>query len=271
MLTISSNFTRYDFERVNLFLPKLIKVFDKYFDELLFFYDEGPEVGRIKKLHSSKNVTTFDEDQIQDILNLDSRIKIVKLDESILKLTSIHFFKNEHVLKCSAGTPISHFLNVFLLAKNQYIFRCDCDVFFYDNGFINLSIDKIRQNQIFVQPPSHFSSERTFSTRAFFANKDALNNCLPIKPLKRGLKTIIKCYLSGNYVSPYYSLEEMLQTYFHNQTTYIDRYYGDTLHVCTRDEFTLTNFSKNMDRFLCGDIPKKQKEFSINYNHNLWD
>ena len=54
MLTISSNFTRYDFERVNLFLPKLIKVFDKYFDELLFFYDEGPEVGRIKKLQSSK-------------------------------------------------------------------------------------------------------------------------------------------------------------------------------------------------------------------------
>ena len=67
-------------------------------------------------------------------------------------------------------------------------------MFFFDNGFINLSIDKIRQNQMFVQPPSHFSSERTFSTRAFFANKDALNNCLPIKPLKRGLKTIIKCY-----------------------------------------------------------------------------
>ena len=55
----------------------------------------------------------------------------------------------------------------------------------------------------------------------------------------------------------------MLQTYFHNQTTYIDRYYGDTLHVCTRESLSLQIFLRIWIDFYVEISQKNKKNFLL--------
>lgn len=272
MISLTINSTMFDEARLLAFLPRLVKTFDNFFDELLIIHDSQKPEGRIALLHNYSNDQVIEKEFLDDISSIDERIRIVKFDSKRLEETSKFFFKKKGINRCSDGTPITAFLYGIKAAKNNLIFRADCDVFFYDNGFIENAIKILKEGRyLLVQPPSHWNSYKTFSTRGFFVNRLLFEQTLPIRLYKHNIFTLANKIIKNKYSNSYLSLEGILQKQYESQVYFQQLSLGNMLHVCTRDEFLNQDISRNLDAFCEGNIPVSQTNTSINYISELWD
>ena len=272
MISLTTNSTMFDEARLLAFIPRLVKTFDNYFDELLIIHDIQKPEGRIALLHNYSNEEVKENEFLDYISSIDERIRIVKFDSKRLKETSKFFFKKEGINRCSDGTPISAFLYGIKAAKNNLIFRADCDVFFYDNGFIKNALKVLKEGRyILVQPPSNWNSFKTFSTRAFFIDRLLLEQTLPINLHRHNIFNLANKILKNKYSNPFLSLEGILQKQYGSQVYFQQLSLGNMLHVCTSDEFLHQDISTNLDAFCEGNIPDSQTNTSINYISELWN
>ena len=272
MISLTVNATTFDEPRLLAFIPRLVKTFNIYFDELLIIHDSQIPEGRIALQHNISNDQITDNKFLDDISLIDERIRIVKFDSKKLEETSKFFFKEKNINRCSDGTPITAFLYGIKAAKNNMIFRADCDVFFYDNGFIKNALKILKEGRfLFVQPPSPWNSFKTFSTRGFFVNRFLFEQTLPIKLYQHNLFNLAKKILKNKYSNPYLSLEGIMQKKYESQVYFQQLTLGNMLHVCKRDEFLNQDISRNLDAFCEGNIPVSQTNTSINYISELWD
>ena len=121
-----------------------------------------------------------------------------------------------------------------------------------------------------VQPPSHWNSFTTFSTRAFFVDRSLFQKSFPIKLYKHNVFNLANKILNNKYTNSYLSLEGILQKQFESEIYFQKLSLGNMLHVCTRDEFLNQDIYRHLDAFCKGKIPNSQANTSINYISELW-
>ena len=144
MVSFVTNATLKDAVRLDVFVPHVLAVFDGSIDELIIVIDGLREAGRISRLHQSEAIAdTITPTYLEKLKTTDTRIKIINCDYSQVKSISRKWFNQPEVIRCQDGTPIFAFLFGIEQCKNEKIIRSDCDMFFYENGFL----DAIHQDQ----------------------------------------------------------------------------------------------------------------------------
>ncbi len=271
-ISFVTNATKKDLLRLKYFIPYSIKVFSDYIDEYIILIDELNEEGRILHLHENVSSIEISDTDINELKKIDSRIKIMKLDYSTLKAVSKKYFNKNSVIRCQAGTPLFAFLSCLEVAKNSIVFRSDCDMFFYDKGFIEEAIVSAQSNAI-VQPPYMSGSfgNNFFSSRAFFVNKMKLAQYLPFKHIKLDIFRAVHRKIKGRSV--FLALEQIINHESSRnelKVKYIDTSFGRSMHICKKEEFLLPDINFIIDKFTCGEIPAMQLNEQHNFKDEYW-
>jgi hypothetical protein len=273
-ISFVTNSTRKDYLRLKYFIPAALKVFGDRISEFLIVLETKAEEGRIAAQHSSINNIDghiLSDDRIELIKSIDSRIRFIKTDYNNINDISQKYFNEDNVIRCQTGTPIFAFLYGIENAKEDLIFRADCDVIFYDNGFINNSLNEMNNFDVIQPPLLKNRSTQNFTTRAFFINRKRINKKFPLTLHKLDVFRRFHRKLFGR--ATVHSLEEI---FYHNSQQgkldikFLSSDLGNTMHICTREEFALENIPEVIDNFTNGNIPIVQKNFIDNFNINFW-
>lgn len=273
-LSISTNVTALDAPRILNVLPNWLKIFGNHIIEILIVYDKKPTEGRINELHkASINIQPI-EFYFDAILDLDKRIRIIELDYGECDyILNKWFGEKEKPLRCQAGTPIYAFIYAIDKAKSDLLLKVDCDMIFYDNGFVKESLKLLSENKIdFLEvAKTGTNNYYKFSTRAFFINKKYYYQKLPIKAHK--LDIFRRVHRILNRRSVYIALEQMIQNEIEKNNLnriILPSDLGYTMHIATIDEMNLQGISKIIELFGNGNIPEEQIKGSENFIYKYW-
>lgn len=272
-LSFVCNATSKDKSRLRHFLPAVLAVFDNYIDELIIVFETLPETGRIKKLHGDQTEIMEDAD-FYHFNNLDSRIKFIATDYTQLDVVSRKYFGIPGINRCQGGTPIFAFLYGLEQAKNDHIIRADCDMIFYDNGFITDAINRL-PNYHFIIPPYIFRAKETdefFTTRCFFMNRRTIHEVLPFIPRRLDLLRSLhrKILRRSSFLALEQMIEFNIEKYQKIKIFHQDVHLGNTMHVCTREEFSIPEIESIISSFIEGKIPKGQYLEGVNFEKSFW-
>jgi len=276
-ISIATNVTSRDATRILNVLPNWLKIFGSNIQEILIVYDKQPTEGRIKELHKTSSKIKSIEFYFDEIMDLDSRIRITNLYYDNTNDILIKWFhKKDNPIRCQAGTPIYAFIYAIDKAKSEFVFKVDCDMVFYDNGFVDKLIDKkFINNYDFIEVSKTGSiniSESNFSTRAFLINKKVFYQKLPIKAHK--LDLIRQLHRKITRRSVYLALEQMLQIEIEKlrfKKFTLPPELGYSMHIATLTEMNLSAIGKVIEKFGNGIIPKSQILDSENFCCDYWE
>ena len=265
-----TNSTLNDKSRLDVFIPGVLSVFGNHISELLVIIDSKTEEGRIKALHQSDLTNTLDVESINALRKLDSRIKFIDLDYGQVEYISQKYFKLKNVVRCQSGTPIFAFLYAIEQATSPYVFRSDCDILFYNKGFIEKIFDK-KDKYDLIQPPYLNDSVVDFSTRSFFINKKSIANKSPLKMLF--LDVLRRIHRTSLGRTSFLALEQILQKNIQDKKITclnLSVATGFTMHVPRRSDFLEDRFFEIYKRFINGDIPFQQLLLQHDYKKEYW-
>jgi hypothetical protein len=252
--SVVTNATINDGIRLKHFIPAIIEQFDPWIREVIVVVDHQPEQGRIKNLHGDQPLAI----SLQSIKEAvpDSRVRFVDLDYNQAEAISAKWFGVRDVNRCQAGTPIFAFLFAIEQADYPWIIKCDCDIFFADNGMINY-IQQYLSSYDLVQLPMLNADPLPFSTRAFVINRETLIPKLPIYPARLDLVRGLIRQMKGR--STYLALEQILhyninsgklkQVRMNNETGY-------SIHIGRRQDFL--HIEPVLEKFKHRNIPASQ-------------
>lgn len=266
-LSFVTNATYQDGLRLNTFIPAVLNVYGDTLDELIVIVDRMPEEGRIRELHGE-----YDSKQIS--LEYITRkytstvVRFMDLDYSKLDEVSFRWFGRNGVNRCQNGTPIFAFLFGIEQCRNQHIIRSDCDILFYDKGFIN-AVVSFSSNYDVVQLPFLNNKSIPFSTRCFYINKNRIFDLVPISLIKLDAFRRIHRWIMGR--SSFLALEQILDASMKKgviKCHSLDTSYGYTMHIPKRSDFD--NIEYVLDYFFKGQIPSSQLEVKHDYNIAFW-
>lgn len=275
-ISIATNVTSKDTSRILNVLPNWLKVFGNNIEEINIVYDKKPTEGRINDLHKTSNKFKSIELYFNEIISLDDRIKIIDLDyNNSSKILDKWFRGNEKPIRCQAGTPIYAFIYAIDKAKSNLVLKVDCDMVFFDNGFVAKTINEELANEYDLieisKTGSIIDKAPDFSTRAFFVNKRALYRKLPITAHKLNLLRQVHRKILKR--SSYLAFEQMIQKEIENnilQRMVLSQELGYCMHICTEEEMHLAEIKFIIEMFGKGLIPEKQKMNSDNFKLKYW-
>ncbi len=212
----------------------------------------------------------IDKDFLAKLRAADARIRIVDCDYSRVKEISRKWFNRNKMIRCQAGTPIYAFLFGLEQCKNNKIIRSDCDILFFNNGFMDqLNTD---DHPDIVQLPRLNDEPIEFSTRQFFIQKQNIEKKLPLAPFKLDLIRRLHRYVNNR--SSYLALEQMIQLNIEKGKLTFEKYstrLGYTMHVSKRQEFADKDIAFVEQLFRSGKIPVLQLAYNHDYQKELWD
>ena len=214
MLSLVTNVCSIDTVRIRQMLPSWLRVFGSRLNEIAVVIDETPPTGRIAALHgnASSDIEAV-RAELESWRKKDSRITLHPLDSQNVNDSCRHWFIKGKPLRCQAGTPISAFTCAIDVATSPLILRCDCDMLFYDNGWVNAAAELLESGRAdLVEPPrlgvDSAENNLEVSTRAFMLHRPSFENLLPIMPHKLDLPRRMHRWLHGR--PPWLALEQML-------------------------------------------------------------
>ena len=237
-------------------------------------YDKEPTEGRISDLHKTSNNIKSIESYFNEIMCLDSRIRIIDLDyDDSTEILNKWFRGNERPIRCQGGTPIYAFIYGIEKAESDLLLKVDCDIVFYNKGFIYKAIEMLQhKNFDLVEPPGLRSNTSFgFSTRTFFINKKSFYSKLPIRAHQ--LDLLRKIHRKINKRPTFLSLEQMLQIEISNRNIshqIISTEFGNSMHISTLEEMNLPIIKEVIEKFGNGFIPEEQKTNSDNFFIDHW-
>lgn len=274
-LSISTNVTFQDAPRILKVLPNWIKVFGNNIYEILIVYDRKPIEGRIKELHKNLNNDKSVEFYFAEIMDLDKRIRTIDLDYSnSSEILNRWFYGNEKPIRCQAGTPIYAFIYAIEKAQSDFILKVDCDMVFFNNGFVEKIIGDFSINKFDVGEVSKTGSNnpnKGFSTRSFFVNRKSFYEKLPITAYK--LDILRRIHRKFNKRASYLSLEEIITIEIEKNRfsrVVLPVELGYSMHISTIEEMDLIEMSRIIEMFGNGLIPQKQISGSENFSIDFW-
>jgi hypothetical protein len=149
LLSLVTNASANDAERLGLVAPHWISVLGARLAELIIVVDTVEPSGRIAKLHAKND----DEphavmlkrviDIINELSRWDPRIVMATLPEGNVRSSMIGWFgdKKLEIDRCQSGTPILPFIAALEAATCPIVLRADCYMLFHDNGWIRKGAD----------------------------------------------------------------------------------------------------------------------------------
>jgi len=275
--TISTNVSFADFNMIKFTIPNWLRVFDQKLEELIIIVDPQKPTGRLAGQYNKYAELQQLMESVNTVSKIDSRIRVelLKDGEKIDKILKI-WFKKGFPYRCQSGTPISAFIYAVEECKTDFILRCDCDMLFNENGFLNEAISRFKNNKFdILEPPLLGFDEKgntPASLGAFMIFKNNFSkNCLPMKAHKLDYFRRIHRKLELRPV--YLNLEEMVTIEKkENRIRHcrLDQSLGFSLHLINRDDVLLPNFNNIIKHVEKGIVPDTQRHIGRNFDPILW-
>ncbi len=261
MINIVTNVTPLDGIRIKYTIPNWIRVFDNKIKSLKIIIDEKPIEGRIKTIPNSRN-NYFLNDILDFFLNKYPFIVTEKLNYNEVENISKQFFKKGNPVRCQQGTPVFAFLKGISSIEEGIILRTDCDIIYYDNGWVDKSIQLLNENKYDIIEPSMLGGvDYGFSSRSFLINKKDFMKRMPIKAYKLDLLRIIDRKLKKRSV--YLALEQMIQKEIKRNSLSrkkIDYSFGHYIHFISSAHFEDDKINEVISRIENNSIPDIQQK-----------
>jgi len=280
LFSLVTNACAFDAARLRLVIPSWQKSFGSRFDELVVIVDTAAPTGRIADLHG--NVTDDDLSEVREVLadlaRSDSRIRIEDLpSQEALDGTAKRWFTKDRPMRCQSGTPILAFALAFDSAtQNEIVLRADCDMLFFDAGWLEGAIDLLEAGEVDLVEPwgvGELEVEATWvSTRAILVNMTKFaDRCLPFEPHRLHFLRRIARRSHGR--PTWLALEGMLDLEVAagriRHRVLPDRL-GSSMHVSTRAEAAIAGMEKVSAAYERGEIPADQIRAGRNFDSSAW-
>ena len=177
--------------------------------------------------------------------------------------------------RCQAGTPIAAFIAAWEAGKERFVLRADCDMLFYENGFLDDAIELLGSGIAdMVEPPRHLPDKGDFkvTTRATLIDAHSFKQrILPFCPHTLGPLRSWHRRMHGR--PPWLSLEQMLQKEREaGRLRYVVQSpeLGQWLHVARNDEAGLPMMPTVSEAVRQGRIPAAQRRSGWDFDETSW-
>jgi hypothetical protein len=270
-IDIVTNVSINDGIRIFYSLPNWVRIFNSRINKIIIIVDERPVEGRIGKLHV-KSYAKFEINKVlKELAKKYSFVKVQKLDYSKLKEVSSRFFRTARPIRCQGGTPIFAFLAAITFASDGIILKTDCDMLFYDNGWVAKAINLLNNNYYdIIEPPKLGLSDIDFSTRAFLIDKRRFLQKMPMKAHTLGLLQIVDRKLNNRSI--YLALEQMIQKEIEAgkfSSICLKDKLGYSMHIVSNNDINPESYDDVVYKVENNLIPFEQKKF-WDFNKEFW-
>lgn len=261
-ISIASNATSADGPTLLRIIPHWLRVFGARLEEVVIIVDSQPLSGRIAELQRGQSNRDRLEEAIQSLEDLDARVRFVTLE--VIRPTAIQrlWFGRARPVRCQAGTPILAFIAAIDQARCDIVLRCDSDMLFWENGWIDDAIQSLKEGADVYEPPHlHLSDHREVSSRAFMIAKHAFYGHLPLRNLRLDLLRALHRRIRG--LPPWLALEQMMTAsvakgqLFHKVGR--NRDLGFSLHGVKRAWISSPCFNDVIRSIELGEVPVRQQ------------
>lgn len=271
MISLVTNASLADADRIRTVVPHWLKVFGPRAAELVVVLDTVPAAGRLRA-----GVTDGAEVRraLRDVSALDSRVRVVDLPPvGSLSGVSAKWFFRGHPVRCQAGTPILAFLYAIEQARTDVVLRADCDILFCESGWLDEAARTVRSGEVdLVEPPRLGGPVNgRATTRALVLSPSVLvqRRRLPIRAHRLDWPRRLHRAMTGR--STWLALEQTIQAEVErNHLTYrILTNGGYWLHISTHAEMREVAAGNIVPRVERGDLPSPQRT-DLNYRTGYW-
>lgn len=278
MLAIATNACAHDYEIISYTVPNWLRTFGSRLDRVHIVVDERPPSGRIA---SNRARDRANPELLREVLarlaSADSRIRISNLGELPQEQYLRKWFTEGCPDRCQAGTPILPFVAAFELPVAELVLRADCDMLFYDNGWLDAAKRLLRLGHAdLVEPPRLSDSPESVavpvSTRALMIRQAPFHRrCLPFLPHRLDLLRRVHRRFHGR--PTWLALEQMLDAERRRgriRHVILDKALGFSLHVDQRRFPSREWVAGVIERIETGRVTPGQVEVGWNFSTEAW-
>ena len=261
-ISIVSNATLADGPTLLRLVPHWLRVFGSRLDEIILVVDSEPLIGRIAELQRGQSTQGRMKEAIQSLEVSDARVRFVSLES--IKPTALQrrWFGRARPVRCQAGTPILAFIAAIDQARCDIVLRCDSDMLFCENGWLDEAIQSLEEGVDVYEPPHlHLGVEREVSSRAFMIAKQSFYGHLPLRNLRLDVLRVLHRMSKGR--PPWLALEQMMTSsvakgqLFHKVGRNTDL--GFSLHGLKRAWIGSPWFDEVIRFVESGEVPSQQQ------------
>ena len=266
MISLVTNAAIGDEVRIRYTIASWLRVFDSELAEVVIVLDTTPASGRIAQLQGSHGSSDALMLEVGKLERSDRRVRHMVLP-AVEQLGPIahKWFKHGRPMRCQAGTPILAFIYAIEAGKERVVVRADCDMLFWEKGWVWNARELIESNRVdLVEPPRLGTEGPTnllpVSTRALMLEPSRFRRkCLPMKAHTLGVFRRVHRFLKGR--PPWMALEQMLQKEKEKNRLrhlVLDSRLGFSIHVANRKDAMWPGFENVVRQVERGIVPEGQ-------------
>jgi hypothetical protein len=261
-------------------VPSWLRVFGDRLQELVIVVDDEPPTGRIAALHKGEFDRTGLYKELDQLVKLDASVRVVKLEagspvsERVLQKW---FGPIDRPIRCSNGTPILAFVQAFEEGRGPIVLRADCDMLFYEAGWLDEAIRLLTSEGYDLIEPGRAGedpskAQMAVSTRSLIMDRRVFERKLPLRAHKLDFARRVHRWWQGR--PPWLALELMLEKERRaGRLRYrmLDPGLGFGLHIGARQEASLEWFDRVVPYVERGELPAAQLARGQNFVAEAWE
>lgn len=282
--SLVTNVCANDINRIRLIFPHWLRVFGSRVADLTIVLDRALPTGRIashqgtgsESRHTEKLLAV--EKLLLSQMEMEPRMRIIEMPQGEARAINTRKWfgpTGVNIDRCQAGTPIAAFIAAWQAGQQRFVLRADCDLLFYEAGWLDAAIDLLVTGAAdMVEPPRHQLDGGDFkvTTRATLIDAPAFTQrVLPLRPHTLDHLRLLQRHLQGR--PPWMALEQMLQK---EREAGRLRYkvlppeLGQWLHVARNDEAGLPMMPEVAEAVRQGRIPQAQRQAGWDFDVSAW-
>ncbi len=275
--SMATNASTLDADRLRVVIPHWLRTFAGSLTELTVVVDPTPPTGRIAALHGSIGSLDQVRSVLAEFAQGDSRVKVENLPfGDRLSCVLRKWFGAERPIRCQAGTPIAAFIAAFEAASGPLILRADCDMLFYESGWLDAAARALSEDAADLVEPAPCGGlgpgYPVVSTRALMIHAGHWRDrILPLRAARlTGVRRVHR-FLTGR--PTWLALEQMLakeEEQGRIRVAHLPEALGCSLHVATRDQATKPYIPMVVASMEAGAIPATQRRAGQNFCDSAW-
>jgi hypothetical protein len=279
MISLTTNVCSVDDVRIRHTLPSWLRVFDAWLTELIVVVDEQPPTGRIAKLHRGHAKIDHLYRELAVIEKLDRRVRVHVLNASAHAESTLKkwFGATDRPIRCQAGTPIFAFVQAFEEARGPIVLRADCDMLFYEAGWLDEAVRLLSHQEYDLIEPGRVGEDPAkmymyVNSRALLMDRRSFEKKLPLPAYKLDWVRRVHRWCLGR--PPWLSFEQVLEKErVAGRLRYrtLDPKLGYAMHIVTRQEASLPWFGRVVPYVERGELPAAQWARGPNFEAGAWE
>lgn len=283
-ISLVTNVCANDINRIRLIFPHWFSVFGDRISDFTVLLDRALPTGRIAKQNNTEVGISHSEKlaAVESLLNeqmaTEPRMGVLDLPTGASRVALGHKWfgvRGASIDRCQGGTPIAAFIAAFEAGRERFVLRADCDILFYETGWLDAAIALLASGDAdMVEPPRHQPDRGDFkvTTRATLIDAPAfMQKILPIKPHSLDPLRTLHRWVHG--CPSWLSLEQMLQKERDaGRLRYVvlSPKLGQWLHVISNAEAGLPIMPSVAEAVRLGHIPDSQRFAGWDFAAEAW-